>query len=370
MQRLAPLLALLAGFWLASAHAATPAEVDYIIRLNAAPLRPLPGAAASVSSAPATLPAVPVANPPAAAGTALPGPAPIAVLLPLQHAGLQEAAQVVRAGIMAARQAENGPEVIVYDTDGQQQVASAYLTALKQGARVVIGPLTRSAVAGIVPLVKAVPTLALNALDGLPPRPQLYSLSLAADHEARQSATDMRAAGIQRPLVITGPGGLDARLARAFVNAWTVDGSHQLPASVQYDSPALPALAATADGAFLALSQPLLAPALPARLPRYATSQLRVTPLPPVLAGTRVPDMPWLIDPQRPVVQRYPRPAEPLTPATERLYALGIDAYRLAVELMNGPMASGRMFDGVTGELVLAHDRQFRRQLPVSVLEP
>ena len=254
---------------------------------------------------------------------------------------------MVRAGIMAARQAEHGPEVIVYDTDGQQQVASAYQTALKQGARVVIGPLTRSAVAGIVPLVKAVPTLALNALDGLPPRPQLYSLSLAADHEARQSATDMRAAGIQRPLVVTGPGGLDARLARAFVNAWTVDGSHQLPASVQYDSPALPA-----------------------RLPRYATSQLRVTPLPPVLAGTRVPDMPWLIDPQRPVVQRYPRPAEPLTPATERLYALGIDAYRLAVELMNGPMASGRMFDGVTGELVLAHDRQFRRQLPVSVLEP
>lgn len=365
MQRLAPLLALLAGFWLASAHAATPAEADYIIRLNAAPLRPLPGAAAPV---PAVPPAAPVANQPAT-GTASPGAAPIAVLLPLQHAGLQEAAQVVRAGIMAARQAEHGPEVIVYDTDGQQ-AASAYQTALKQGARVVIGPLTRSAVAGIVPLVKAVPTLALNALDGLPPRPQLYSLSLAADHEARQSATDMRAAGIQRPLVVTGPGGLDARLARAFVNAWTVDGSHQLPASVQYDSPALPALAAAADGAFLALSQPLLAPVLPPQLPRYATSQLRVMPLPPVLAGTRVPDMPWLIDPQRPVVQRYPRPTEPLTPATERLYALGIDAYRLAVELMNGPMASGRMFDGVTGELVLAHDRQFRRQLPVSVLEP
>ena len=144
---------------------------------------------------------------------------------------------MVRAGIMAARQAEHGPEVIVYDTDGQQQVASAYQTALKQGARVVIGPLTRSAVAGIVPLVKAVPTLALNALDGLPPRPQLYSLSLAADHEARQSATDMRAAGIQRPLVVTGPGGLDARLA--------ADGVHPTPAGYAVMAP----LAATSSNA-------------------------------------------------------------------------------------------------------------------------
>lgn len=67
-----------------------------------------------------------------------------------------------------------------------------------------------------------------------------------------------------------------------------------------------------------------------------------------VRVAITVLDMPWLLTPDSGVSARYPRPLEPLTHATERLYALGIDA---------GGAPSGRAqypglwLDGVSGRL-------------------
>ena len=71
--------------------------------------------------------------------------------------------------------------------------------------------------------------------------------------------------------------------------------------------------------------------------------------------------MPWLLEPDHSGVMVYPRPAEAYTIELTRLYAFGIDAYRIATAWMKGD----RRFelDGVTGRLLVdrAHSLRVER---------
>ncbi|EEG10142.1 penicillin-binding protein activator [Pseudogulbenkiania ferrooxidans] len=362
MQRMASLLVGVLTAWLGVAQAQVP---DYIIQLNAAPLK-----ARAAASAPHPV-AVPAAKPVVA-------PAPrtrprIGVLLPLGSARLGEAAEVVRQGIEAAAAVDDKADVVVVAAD-EDNVAARYQTALADGVNVVIGPLTRPAIAAVAPLVK-VPTLALNALDrGMPANPKLYSLALVVEGEAQQMAGVMYDDGRRNPLLVASQDALSARLRKAFAERWQALGGKS-PRVVELagaDQATLSAAAAQGDAVFLAVDDSEAAgvkQALPADLPVYATSQLNSRHPPAALNNVRLIDMPWLLLPQHEAVRRYPRPEGALTMQTERLYALGIDAYRLAVLLAN-PKASpaALRLDGVTGDLQLGRDRQFTRQLPLAVL--
>ena len=68
--------------------------------------------------------------------------------------------------------------------------------------------------------------------------------------------------------------------------------------------------------------------------------------------------MPWLIDPQHPAVMVYPRAEIALSGELQRLYALGIDAYRLLLEWLAGHRAFE--LDGVTGRLRVDRARSAR----------
>ena len=78
------------------------------------------------------------------------------------------------------------------------------------------------------------------------------------------------------------------------------------------------------------------------------------------LEGIRFVDMPWLLQPDHPAVMVYP-PA-PIAASIElrRLYAFGIDSYRLAIAWMKGE----RRFDidGVTGRLHVDRSQSLRVQ--------
>ncbi len=344
--------------WLGVAQAQVP---DYIIQLNAAPLKAQAGAKEPAQ------PAAPAAKP--AVAPAARGKPRIAVLLPLGSPRLGEAAEVVRQGVEAAAAVDGKAEVLVVAAD-ETNVGARYQAALADGANVVIGPLTRQGIAAVAPLVK-VPTLALNALEpGLPANPKLYSLALAVEGEAQQIAGVMYEDGRRAPLVVASPDVLSARLRKAFVEQWQAVGGKN--ARVVEPGAGLAAAAAQADAVFLAVDDQeagAIRQALPPELPVYATSQLNSRHPPAALDNVRLIDMPWFLMPQHEAVKRYPRPDSALTMQTERLYALGIDAYRLAVLLANPktPVASLRL-DGVTGDLQLGRDRQFTRQLPLAVL--
>jgi hypothetical protein len=63
--------------------------------------------------------------------------------------------------------------------------------------------------------------------------------------------------------------------------------------------------------------------------------------------------MPWLLQPDHPAVMIYPKPALPLDTEKDRLYAFGIDAYRLLNMMLNNKLQTSLPLDGVTGRIHL-----------------
>jgi len=123
-----------------------------------------------------------------------------------------------------------------------------------------------------------------------------------------------------------------------------------------------------ADIIFLAADANLarmVRPYLDANTPTYATSMVfggnqigrNVD-----LNGVQFSDMPWLLVPDHPAVMVYPR-AENFSVEQERLYALGIDAYRIGLRHGADPqLGEGSVLDGVTGQISLT-DHQFQREM-------
>ena len=282
---------------------------------------------------------------------------------------------MVKQGFMAAAaiQPLQLPVRIYSSSDRPDDIVSAYRQATQAGARLVVGPLTRSGVSALV-ATKAVnvPTLALNLPEqdsDLPPT--LYLFGLSADSEARQAAKMAFADGRRTAVVIASGGALSKRIQQAFTAAWALQGGSvtaQLTFNGANAETVRDELARhTPDMLFLALTGPevrLLRPYLGAAVPTYATSQVYGGRNNPQryfdLNGIRFVDMPWLLQPDHAAVMIYPRPSPPVPADLERLYALGIDAWRLAVLLMVPAPGTTLSLDGVTGQITLtAH--QFQR---------
>ena len=375
--------------WLGAAHAQEP---DYIIQSNSAPLIPIGVAPPTASAvhvpappAPASAPVAPSApSAPVAVQASAPAQPPetmqpvvhkirIGLLLPTSSPSLGDAAQVVRAGFEAAAATDGTAEVVNVD-EQESNVVQRYRTTVASGVKVMVGPLTRQGIASIVPYV-SVPTLALNAVEpGLPAKSKLLSLSLTVEGEARQMARMMHDDGRTSPLVVSAGDVLSQRLTQAFSQEWQKQtGSAPVVLAWPATTPLADAVK-SADSVFVAMSADdaaALKPTLPDALTVYATSQLNTRNPVPALAGIRFIDMPWFLMPDQTEVKHYPRPASPLTVQTERLYALGIDAYRIALMMSNGKWSVANMhLHGVTGDLKLAHDRQFERTLPLAVMMP
>nr|WP_199066585.1 penicillin-binding protein activator [Chromobacterium sp. ASV5] len=380
MQRLTPLLVGVVLTWLTPVLAQTP---DYIIQSNSAPMKSLLSPAAPAASAPQPAqpkpqPAAPLNPPPSVAASAPQAKAPpraalrIGVLLPAETTALGEAAAVVRSGVEAAAAADQNAQLVNVDATAQTVVAH-YREAVASGVGVVIGPLSRAAIAELAPYV-TVPTLALNSVGREAPyNPKLYSLSLTVEGEAKQLARLLRDDGRANPLVLASGDALSQRIRQAFSDEWRVlaGKAPQVLAVTADNLPVVVQAAGQTDAVVLAVESRDAAPlraALSPDLPVYATSQLNNGNTPPELAGVRFIDMPWFLMPDHPAVKRYPRPTTPLTVQTERLYALGIDAYRLAVQLAALRQNGALKLDGVTGDLKLGRDRVFERQLPAGVM--
>jgi outer membrane PBP1 activator LpoA protein len=120
----------------------------------------------------------------------------------------------------------------------------------------------------------------------------------------------------------------------------------------------LDAVVLAVDGPDAALVKPYLG-----TLPTYAGSTANDRPSREALRDledVRFVDIPWIVTPDAREFARIPR-AEFPNATLDRLYALGIDAFRVA-QLM----AAGRLdrieLDGATGRLALDSTRQFARE--------
>lgn len=301
----------------------------------------------------------------------------IALLLPIESSVFRRHAEALRDGFLAASKAQGQQTLIirVYAVgDDAKQASAIYQQATQTGARLVVGPLIRSAVTAVAAGEVSVPTLALNApIGSAPNRPNLHVISLQIETEARQAARLAYREGRRNVYTVTGDSPLLKRLQQAFIEEFTKLGGKLVAEFAYNPSPAeLTRLKQAvelrvADMVFLALDlrQARTVRAQLEPLAVYASSQVYIGDAGPAagidLAGVTFFDMPWLIKRDHPAVMIYPRPDFGGETDLERLYALGIDAWRIGQALLS--KQADLTLDGVTGKLTLARDRHFAREL-------
>ena len=296
---------------------------------------------------------------------------PVVLVLPLASAAFGRAAEAVQAGFLAAAEAAKAKPVVIGHSDGD--VVAAFAKAKNAGARVIVGPLVRDdmkvlAAAGL----ELPPTIALNQLDEGATLPEnVYALSLTIDGEARQLARRAREDGAATVAVIASDTPRQQRFASAFNSEWILAGGGA-PVMFRFDptpevlrlmrrelvkTPVDAALLAV-DAADAALAKPYVG-----TIPSYTSSQVNERQPPEALRDlddVRFVDIPWLVDSDAATFADIRRPDYPNT-ALDRLYALGVDAFRVAQAFADG-LPAKLEFDGATGHLSLDATRQFVRE--------
>ncbi len=337
-------------------------------------------------------------------------PAPhIALLLPLKSksSALARAAEVVQQGFSAAASLQHGIPVRIYaSADESKDIITLYRQALADGALAVAGPLTRDGVSALASYSGInVPTLALNSTELPKNSYNLYFFGLPVENEARQVAQIAFKAKLRNATIISTGTPLSKRLATAFADEWTniggmitaevlfnddfavltnlpvapwPEGTEPKPASAVSEtgeplppSRPLPPPIAPGNVAFIAADHEkarLIRPYLNPTLPVYATSLVYKGNTNTLanfdLNEIHFVDMPWLLQPDHPAVMIYPHSASLLEPEVDRLYALGIDSYRIVYALLTNFPDNAWPLDGVTGKLLLSGQQLLREPIP------
>jgi outer membrane PBP1 activator LpoA protein len=303
----------------------------------------------------------------------------VALILPLNSPSFSRHADAVKQGFVAAAKVagKNVPPIRIYAANEDTlNVLTIYEQAIESGAQLVVGPLTRNGVAALAAsTLVTVPTLALNTLEPRSPQPaRLYLFGLSLELEARQIAQLAFGDGRRNAFVISDDTTLSKRMRQAFVEEFARHGGITV-AELDFgaDQASLNKLRSAAnlgvaDMAFLALDfarARTVRPYLVNPLALYATSQVNAARGNPLVAHDlnliRFVDMPWLLQADHPAVMVYPRPQFGDAIDFERLYALGIDAFRIGLELLR--QNRDPALDGVTGRIRLTRDQQFMREL-------
>ena len=307
-------------------------------------------------------------------------PLRLALLLPLRSSVLSAAAEAVRTGFLTAseRDKEHLIITIVETGDTVEDILSVYKDVTSK-YDLIVGPLSRSAVTALAQSrIVQKPTIVLTQPD-LPdlaeakvPR-QMLMMGLSVEDEARQVASWVeREKKPGKIFTIATNTAWQKRAVKAFTqqshqlglvteslelsmpnNALSASGLAQLVHRIQSEKPALLFVALDARQTIELRS------AVGNEIALYGTSQLNPLNLEqtnnklPELNGVYLVDMPWQLQSDHPAVMQYPR----LTTDTgarpsadlQRLYALGIDAFRVADEIAQ--QRKGFHLAGVTGQL-------------------
>lgn len=334
----------------------------------------------------------------------------VALLLPLSGE-LAPAGTAVLDGFLAAYYADRaagGPanELLVIDLDKSPSASGAYEEAVRQGASLVVGPLSKEGLADMATqLERPVPILALNRIDQILPASgsALVQLSLAPEDEAAGLGEFAFGSGARRAVIIGPAGDWGSKVEAALRARWTalggtvassatygdyeeysgsvkstlaLDGSEQratdLRAALNQDIEFTPRRRQDIDVIFL-LSRngtearsikPLLAFHYAGDLPVYALSSIyngASDDRNQDLNGIRLLEMPWVLG-ENPAL-RSTLAAAGSDENYTRLNALGADAY--LVQSGFGRLQSGAdaLFRGNTGVLTMEPSLSIHRDL-------
>ena len=300
------------------------------------------------------------------------GPAPrIALVLPLETPAYARAADAVRLGFLAGADAAGMGDNVIVIGHREDGVIAAFDSARNRGARVIVGPLVRDDLKTIAIAGGDWPTtIALNQLeDGTALPPNIWSLALTVESDARVLARRALRDGVKAIDIVEGESPLMRRMATAFASEWTAAGG-EAPQGYAID-PAPDSLIALRksltkalpDAVVLALDGERAAQVKPyVSVPAYASGLTFERPPPAIardLDDVRVVDIPLILTPDAPELARLPR-RDFGSSALTRLYALGLDAFRVAEAFLDAP-PERLEFDGAIGHLTL-DGHQFLRE--------
>ena len=340
-------------------------------------------------------------------------PSHIGLLLPMSGPFANSAA-AIRDGFLAAHyqtgKQDNQTVIQIYDTSNVSDVTQIYTQAVKDGAQFIVGPLEKNTIATLLnqPDRITLPTLVLNYTDSnetVPPA--LFQFGLAPEDEARMVAERAWLEDHQQALVIFPEGDWGNRIFNAFAEHWqqlggkvaasqtyppnTEDLSGPLRKLLNIDASenrakALRSVLHTsfkfeawrrhdADFIFM-VAMPRQARQIPPQLkflyagdlPVYATSHTfdghRDATKDRDLDGVTFTDIPWLLTPKQFPLRDLIRKLWPDTADQyARLYALGVDAYRIIPNLDSLRISPYQEFPGATGRLIIDKNNHVRRTL-------
>jgi outer membrane PBP1 activator LpoA protein len=340
-------------------------------------------------------------------------PAHIGLLLPMSGPFAKSAAAIRDGFLSAYYQRKNQdylPVIQTYDTSTTTDIAQVYAQAVKNGAQFIVGPLQKNSIAALLrqPDVITLPTLVLNYTDSNDTLPaEFLEFGLAPEDEARMVAERAWLEDHQQALAIVPDGDWGSRIYNAFAEHWQqlggkVAAMQTYPANTEDLSQPLrrllnidasidraKALRATlhttfkfeprrrhdADFIFMA-AFPRQARQIPPQLkflyagdlPIYSTSHIfdgqRDAAKDRDLDGVTFTDIPWLLTPRQFPLRGKIRHLWPKTANRyARLYALGVDAYRLIPDLDSLRASPYQEFPGATGRLVIDQNNRIRRIL-------
>jgi outer membrane PBP1 activator LpoA protein len=347
---------------------------------------PAPVAPAAASPAPSPVPSPVPAATTSPAPTASKPQAPAnprerraVVILPTKSTTFEKPSRAVRAGIEAAAKRDSGQYQwkleFIDTTEAAGEIADAFTQAQVSNADLVIGPLTRAGVNAAMEVSIARPTVLLNAPDNesATPRGPVLAFALSLDAEARRLGTlafdtaqrDSATAQTRKPraLIVQTAQPLSKRVAAGFADAFTRAGGSVETVEVNMATVSMLSGRTRSgfDAAFLATdagTARMSRPFLPRDMAIWGTSQINTGREGDLtdLHGLRFADMPWKLSSDHPAVMAYPREGAEVDDS--RLYAFGIDAFRLGVELVSGK--TDIAIDGVTGRLSARVGQQVR----------
>lgn len=313
-------------------------------------------------------------------------PQQVALLLPLSGS-FKAQAEAVRDGFMAAWYADNvtipRPDVKFYDANSST-IVQTYQQVITAGANFVVGPLEKDTVNVLVnnQSYLPVPTLALNSLENSPNRVNFYQFALLPEDEARDAAIRARNDGLGMAAAFVPEGEWGNRVLKAFQQEWVKRGGKiQIARSYSqqnYENNIKQAmLTAQVDMIFLAASPPFARQIRPllrnygnGNLPIYSTSHV-YSGVPDLqndqnLEGIRFGDMPWMLAPDesgRQLQNTLQQSAPDGMAHFKRLYAFGIDAYHLLVQLADLKTQRNLQLPAYTGTLSLDGNGIVHRQM-------
>ena len=326
----------------------------------------------------------------------------LAVVIPLSGS-LRMAGQAVQSGIISASiDAQNSghraPKLTFYDSE-TALFDTLYQRAVADGADAIIGPLQKQQVEQLHTSITDIPVLALNYVaDTLPPPPNVIQFGLAAEDEAKQLARFAGDAQLNSILVLNTGRDWAKRAANTFSRHWRENGGEtlnkQLSVEANYQKEIADALAIASSeqrksqlqglmgrqfefkarrrqdidavvvfstAKQLAAIKPLLAYHYAGDVPVLSSSRAHSFSEKNNrdLAGVLFVDAPILLEKNR-FFDKLNRPLQE-NYQLSRLYAMGIDAYRIAPKLPIMIALKQEHREGLTGSLLLENQRLTRK---------